>query len=260
MAETKLNLHQKLIEVRKSCPYLQKENSGYQFKYVSSSQVILALKAQMDTQGILLTQEVTEVKVGDHQTKKGDHEYFTEVWVKYTWINAEDPKQKLELTGYGQGLDNGEKGVGKAMTYAEKYFFLKQFNIPTDKDDPDANQTKPNNGNQNNNQPPPDRYPTDARPPAAPKTNGVTTDQLNNIARVLMSNGVAKSDILKFVSFQLSRDVFKSTDITFDEANTCVRALTPERINELQPLVNPPPPPAADKGPDTRSADDDLPF
>jgi hypothetical protein len=38
---------------------------------------------------------------------------------------------------YGQGIDSGERGVGKAMTYAEKYFLLKFFNIPTDEDDPD---------------------------------------------------------------------------------------------------------------------------
>ena len=39
-------------------------------------------------------------------------------------------------------MDDGEKGVGKALTYAEKYFMLKFFNIPTDKDDPDSFQKK----------------------------------------------------------------------------------------------------------------------
>lgn len=44
---------------------------------------------------------------------------------------------------YAQGIDTeGEKGVGKALTYAEKYFLLKQFNIATDTDDPDSFQNK----------------------------------------------------------------------------------------------------------------------
>src|SRR5690606_10249645 len=44
---------------------------------------------------------------------------------------------------YGQGIDiAGEKGVGKALTYAEKYYLLKTFNIATDKDDPDSFQDK----------------------------------------------------------------------------------------------------------------------
>ena len=42
------------------------------------------------------------------------------------------------MSFYGQGVDiSGEKGVGKALTYAEKYFLLKFFNIPTDEADPD---------------------------------------------------------------------------------------------------------------------------
>lgn len=34
------------------------------------------------------------------------------------------------------------EGIGKALTYAEKYFLLKQFNIPTDNDDPDSFQQR----------------------------------------------------------------------------------------------------------------------
>lgn len=45
---------------------------------------------------------------------------------------------------YAQGLDvEGEKGVGKLLTYGEKYLFLKLFNIATDKDDPDSFQDTP---------------------------------------------------------------------------------------------------------------------
>ncbi|MNP04955.1 ERF superfamily protein [compost metagenome] len=49
----------------------------------------------------------------------------------------------IECPWYSQGVDiAGEKGVGKALTYGEKYFILKFFNIPTDKDDPDTFQKK----------------------------------------------------------------------------------------------------------------------
>jgi hypothetical protein len=63
--------------------------------------------------------------------------------LEYTWINADNPEETIVIPFYGQGVDiAGEKGVGKALTYAEKYFLLKQFNIATDKDDPDAFQEK----------------------------------------------------------------------------------------------------------------------
>ncbi|MNI49325.1 ERF superfamily protein [compost metagenome] len=69
--------------------------------------------------------------------------YFTELKLTMTWVNADDPSEIVECPWYSQGVDiAGEKGVGKALTYGEKYFILKFFNIPTDNDDPDAFQKK----------------------------------------------------------------------------------------------------------------------
>ena len=148
---TTLNIYQKLIEVRKSCSYLKKENKGEQYQYVSSSQTLAALKNKMDELGLLLIPSVvgknireSTVEFKDKYDKpKRQTTYFTELDMEYTWVNAEDPKETITSTWYGQGVDiAGEKGVGKALTYAEKYFLLKFFNIPTDKDDPDAFQKK----------------------------------------------------------------------------------------------------------------------
>lgn len=48
----------------------------------------------------------------------------------------------MESKWYAQGVDiAGEKGVGKALTYAEN-IFIEIFNIATDKDDPDSFQKK----------------------------------------------------------------------------------------------------------------------
>lgn len=140
--DNNMNIYQKLIEVRKAVPYLKKDEKGYQFKFVSSSQVLGTLKAKMDSLGLLLVPQLVNKTVSDHTTKDGGHNYFTEIEMEYTWINAENPQETITCKWYGQGLDSGEKGVGKAYTYSEKYFLLKFFNIPTDKDDPDAFQSK----------------------------------------------------------------------------------------------------------------------
>jgi hypothetical protein len=147
-----MNLYQKLVEVRKCVPYLQKENQGEQYKYVSSSQVLGNVKAKLDELGVLLipsvkghavtTSSIEYFNEKNNVTKR-TNTYFTELDMLMTWLNAEKPDEKIECPWYGQGVDiAGEKGVGKAMTYAEKYFMLKFFNIPTDKDDPDAFQRK----------------------------------------------------------------------------------------------------------------------
>lgn len=141
--ETSLNLHQRLIEVRKSVAYLQKENAGHQYKYVSSSQVLSSLRAAMDTFRVLLTVEVVEAKISEFTSREEKaKQWLTELWVQYCWINADDPADRFPCRFYGQGIDTAEKGVGKALTYTEKYFLLKTFNIATDKDDPDAFQEK----------------------------------------------------------------------------------------------------------------------
>ena len=143
-AGASLNIYQKLVEVRKGVLYLQKENQGHQFKYVSSSQTLSALREKMDELGLLLVPSILEEHLHTKWANKeaGATEHMTELVVEFTWINAEKPEEKITCRWYGQGLDTGEKGVGKAVTYAEKYFLLKFFNIATDKDDPDAFQGK----------------------------------------------------------------------------------------------------------------------
>lgn len=142
-----MNIYQKLVEVRKSVPYLQKSADGPQFKYVSSSQVLANVKAKMDELNLLLIPRITKHEVREYiKGDKGTVTYFTELEIEFTWINADAPEEKVSCEWYGQGIDiAGEKGVGKALTYAEKYFMLKFFNIPTDKDDPDSFQDKHTN-------------------------------------------------------------------------------------------------------------------
>ena len=148
---TNLNIYQKLIEVRKSVPYLKKESQGHQYQYTGSSQVLSSVRAKMDELGLLLTTKVighnllteTVENKDKYDNLKKTTTYFTELDIEFTWINVENPEEIITIPFYGQGVDiAGEKGVGKALTYAEKYFLLKQFNIATDKDDPDAFQEK----------------------------------------------------------------------------------------------------------------------
>ena len=49
------------------------------------------------------------------------------------------PEEQFEVTFYAVGQqDDVSKAHGTALTYAERYFLMKFFNIPTDEDDADA--------------------------------------------------------------------------------------------------------------------------
>jgi hypothetical protein len=147
-----VNIYEKLVEVRKSVPYLQKTQSGAQYKYVGSSDVLGAIRKAMDELGILVIPRVKTTNVitseGTNQRGGTTTKYFTEGSLEYTIINTEQPDETIVIPWYAQGLDTeGEKGVGKLLTYGEKYLFLKLFNIATDKDDPDAFQEKRDGNN-----------------------------------------------------------------------------------------------------------------
>lgn len=146
-----MNIYQKLIEVRKQVPYLQKESEGHQYKYTGSSQVLASVRKKLDELELLLVPKINSTNILTETVESKDKygnpkkttTYFTELSMTMTWINAQNPEEIIECPWYAQGVDTaGEKGVGKALTYAEKYFMLKFFNIATDKDDPDSFQQK----------------------------------------------------------------------------------------------------------------------
>lgn len=137
-----MSLHTKLLEIRKAVPYLKKDNQGFQYNYVSSSQALGSVREKMDELGVLLIPSVKNKQVLEYQSKKEGTLFLTGLDMSFTWLDTSNPSDSFTVEWYAQGSDSGERGVGKAYTYAEKYFLLKFFNIPTDKDDPDAFQKK----------------------------------------------------------------------------------------------------------------------
>ncbi len=141
-----MNLHEKLFEIQKTVTYIQKNAQGYQYKYASGTDVLAPIRAKMDELKLMLLPRVVGSKAerGEAVDDKGKVkiQFFTEVTIEFTWVNVEKPEETMTIPWYAQGVDPAEKGVGKAWTYAERYFMLKFFHIPTDNDDPDAYQQK----------------------------------------------------------------------------------------------------------------------
>lgn len=168
-----LNIYQRLAIVRTEVPYLQKTQKGQQYQYVGSSDVLGALHSKINEVGVqlvpsIVNHKVTEqIEVGSQYnkyTQQNDEKkrvtYFTELDMIMKWVNNDDPSDFIECPWYAQGVDiAGEKGVGKALTYAEKYFLLKYFNIATDKDDPDSFQEKIDKKNNEKPDKKPDKKP-----------------------------------------------------------------------------------------------------
>ena len=63
-------------------------------------------------------------------------QFFMRLETVYRFVNTEKPDEFVDVTTYGDGIDNGDKAPGKAMTYSDKYALLKAYKIITG-DDPD---------------------------------------------------------------------------------------------------------------------------
>ncbi|MCF7581232.1 ERF family protein [Staphylococcus epidermidis] len=152
MSEEKqeLNLFQKIADVKANIDGFTKDAKSYNYSYVSGSQVLHRIRNKMIEHNLLLVPKTSDENYKQIEVtrfnKKASREVTTsefvvEMKLTYLWINADKPEEQLEVSFYSVGQqDDVSKAHGTALTYAERYFLMKFFNIPTDEDDADAKQ------------------------------------------------------------------------------------------------------------------------
>jgi len=140
----KLNLYQKLLVIQKKINGLGKDKKSFSYSYVTGDKVLGEIKPLMNELGLILKQEVLSIDNlrMDYQTKtSAKTEILSKVMMQFTWIDTESGEKDVNLFG-ANGQNDFEKGLGSALTYAERYFLLKFFHIATDEDDIDNDSRK----------------------------------------------------------------------------------------------------------------------
>lgn len=147
--ETKLNLYEKLAKIRKSVGALQKNKSGYGYKYTPEDEILAKVTAGMDKYGVSLipmiksgSGEVTPYKYVDKKGRDA-YEVIVNADMVFRWINDENPHEFLDVDWMlvGQQSDAAQ-AMGAGLTYTNRYFLLKYFQIATVEDDPDKWRSK----------------------------------------------------------------------------------------------------------------------
>ena len=138
------SLYQKLVTLQKTvrglAPNAQGGSSSAGYRYVSGSKVLDIVRPKMDELGLLLVQQVDSIENErmDYQVNSGPKsEILTKVMMTFTWVDSESG-ETLPVRFGANGQNGWDKGLGSALTYAERYFLLKFFHIATDEDDVDA--------------------------------------------------------------------------------------------------------------------------
>ena len=146
-----MEIYKALLAVKSKLPYLQKSTKSFQYNYNSPSQVLAAVNPLLIENNLFLKTEVVNVKTErictgtqfDKNLQKVVEKWETlyQVELLYTFVHTESGETDVNRF-FASGLNNDEKGFGSALTYGERYFLLKFFNIACDSDDPDAFQQK----------------------------------------------------------------------------------------------------------------------
>lgn len=146
----KLNLFEKIQAVANDIKNIEKNmtvgSGSYSYKAVSDLDVTLQVK-DAETRHKLLSipfgQEI--VKSDIIKTIEKDNKekitYVDNIKMTIRIIDLEDVSSFIDIVSFGKGIDSGDKGFGKASTYARKYGLLNAYKIATG-EDPDAEKSK----------------------------------------------------------------------------------------------------------------------
>jgi hypothetical protein len=149
MEKEKLSLFEKIQLVSNEINNLEKDMSvgtgSYSYKAVSDLQVTLAVK-KAETKyrlvSIPLKQELLNSETLKTIRKDGNESITYVDTIKMTVkIFDLDSKDFIEIESLGKGIDSGDKGFGKASTYARKYALLNAYKIATG-EDPDSEKSQ----------------------------------------------------------------------------------------------------------------------
>jgi hypothetical protein len=144
-------IYKKLLEIQKQVKGLAKDKKSHNYDYVTGNKLLSFIKPLMDEQGLILKQEVLEIEntrqdyeIWNKYDKvfRPKNEILSKVMMRFTWVDCETGEMDVNLFG-ANGQNDWEKGLGSALTYAERYFLLKYFHISTDEDDIDNPNRKP---------------------------------------------------------------------------------------------------------------------
>lgn len=125
-----------VLQVMEEVNYVEKTGdisigrSGY--TYASELDLLLALRPAMIKAGLVLIPTGIDIALSERYNNDKMHHVVT----KNKFVLLHTSGEQLEIEVAGEGADNGDKAIPKALTGALKYAFRQTFAVPTG-DDPD---------------------------------------------------------------------------------------------------------------------------
>ena len=137
-------LAQKLFEIKNEISIMQKNSEGHGYTFVDEESILLKVNDKMKQLGLRLipnfVPNTMHTEIVKYENAKGQPK--TDILVSsemtFTWEDLEtNEKEVNNWFMVGQQAD-GSQAMGSGLTYSNRYFLLKYFNVATSKDDPDT--------------------------------------------------------------------------------------------------------------------------
>lgn len=138
-----MSLDNKILELKKLICVMEKDAKGHGYDYVSEESILLAINDKMIELGLRLTPRLVSgtlhSEVLNYTNAKGQDK--TDVIVRsemvYEWKDIETGEVELVPWGLIGQQSDASQALGSGLTYSNRYFLLKYFNVATSNDDPD---------------------------------------------------------------------------------------------------------------------------
>lgn len=209
-----LNIYQRLLLAMEDVAYIKKEGKAPEkigaYGFVKHDDVTAKVRPALIKHGIYL--KTTVLKHSAEWLKDGyDKPFiFTTVEVEMTFINVDEPGNSVSATHWGYGIDRGDKGIGKAVSYAVKTGMLKGLCLETgekDVEDSEIEVGKP-------------REPSQGRPTKS-KSDHPHQDTIDLVSKWSgVPQGVTKDERAKF------RDVLHMSCIAAGQMHQAINSLS----------------------------------
>lgn len=143
MAEAKKNLKQKLQDIKSEVAIMQKNKEGHGYKYVDEESLLLVINDEMIKKELRLIPNIIpgtlKTDVINYQNSKGQPktDVLVQADMEFIWDDISSGEtEKVTWALVGQQAD-ASQSLGSGLTYCNRYFLLKYFNVATTQDDPD---------------------------------------------------------------------------------------------------------------------------
>ena len=141
------NLFQKMMAISEEIKSIEKKltigDGRMQYKAVADADVLSEVKKAEIKHGIIsipIKQDLIKTEIVRTASRDGFERitYVDVVKMTLRIFNIDNTQEYIDIESFGRGLDAGDKGFGKASTYARKYALLNAYKIATGID-PDEN-------------------------------------------------------------------------------------------------------------------------